>query len=146
MKNTFISVVVIAIIVLLNGCSPDESKWKDVVKQNTVESYGAYLKEFQGGVHKAEAEQRIEKIERKTAFTEKNEQKILTCINKYKNSSNVKVAEEMLWSIKWPAVKIDKANSLTVCKGGSSKSMGELVFSKPAGSAMVNFEGPGGKN
>lgn len=97
---------IIAIIIictsalLILGCSQSERQWQKAEKENTIEGYEGYIRPYPDGKHVKEAQSRIENIEWSTAFSERNEQKLLACIAKYPQSVNVEKAKEELWAIK----------------------------------------------
>lgn len=121
-------IAVLLSVLALGGCSPSESKWKQASQENSVAAYEAYLQEFPDSTHVAESQRRIEQIQWDVAFSTRDEKKRFACIEKYPNSANVERAREEIWVLKWPAVKVEKANSVTVFSAGSSYIMGEILY------------------
>lgn len=124
MKNLFYFLVAIIILIVV-GCSQQESSWQEAKKTNTIMAYSNYLKLFSQGEHITEAKNLIEKLEWDSAFREKNDSLLKYLILKYPNHNNLKKTNENIayldnlkWKIEHHAIDIDSADLLVINSGG----------------------------
>jgi len=124
MKNSFYFLIAIIILIVV-GCSQQESSWQEAKKTNTIMAYSNYLKLFSQGEHITEAKNLIEKLEWDSAFREKNDSLLKYLIIKYPKHNNLKETKEnttyldnLKWKIDHHVLDIDGADLLVINSGG----------------------------
>jgi len=118
------------------GGLQDERDWASAKAAKTIEALDFYVRTYsppKRGAHVVEARQIIadlrEESEWQSAFSTQDQQKLTACVSKYPTSKHVERAREVLWAIRWPAFRVDKANSVTIYSEGRGIIRGELLIS-----------------
>lgn len=90
------------------------------LKTHNVDSMELFLKNHASSKYLLSSNESMDSIEWNIAIYSKDTTKLFNYIKKYPNSANKQKADNLIWEIKWPPVKIDKANSIVIAtkKGG----------------------------
>jgi hypothetical protein len=119
-------------LVALVACSRSESRWKEAQQLNTVAAYEKYLGDYPDSEYLSDAKKTIESLEWDAALSARDKNRLEALMAKYSNSVNLEKAKDAIWEIQWPPTQVDKANSVSVFKGGEGIMLGQILYSMGA--------------
>jgi hypothetical protein len=93
------------VIIFILSCSPQDKKWKDVVKINNIASYESYIKEYPNGKYLSNANDSIESIDFKSTIKTAKLASFENFINKHPNGKLLNIAKDSMTAIEWNKVK-----------------------------------------
>ena len=106
----------------------DSFDWITVLKTHNVDSLKSFLKNNSSSNFLKNSNFAMDSIEWNIANYSRDTTILSSYIGKYPNSSNRQKAEDIIWEIKWPPVKIEKANSVVIYVKGEGTGHGTQMF------------------
>ena len=124
----------------------DSLDWVAIIQTHNVDSIEQFLKNYSTSKFLRNSKFAMDSIDWNIAYYLNDSIKFREYINKYPSSTNKQRTEEAIWKIKWPPVKIEKANSIYIGTKGSGQYYGALLFALGENSPVSTFAGGRGPN
>jgi hypothetical protein len=118
----------------------DSLEWVAVLKTHNVDSLELFIKNHASSKFLSTTIA-MDSLEWGIAYYSKDTSKLSSYIKKYPNSNNIQKAEDIIWEINWPPVKVEKANSLKLFIQGDSYSCGTEIYDQGSDGVIRYFGG-----
>jgi hypothetical protein len=119
----------------------DSFEWVAVINTHNIDSLELFMENHMSSIFLTTSVDAMDSIEWNMAYYSRDTTKLNSYIKKYPNSNNKQKAEDIIWEINWPPVKVEKANSLSIFNQGHQYAYGMQMFYQGASGVAQFFGG-----